>query len=222
MHIVGDMRVTLDGVNLVVPKASLRAALGAAIEAAEAQGAIIVEVRGDGQPISDDLLSEPPDDRAVFELIELSSANPKRLVSKTLRDAAEALDQLAQDQQSAFQLIQQGHISEGLQSLQGVFSLWDMVRDVVLRGSQVTGIDLVNLESLPGIVDKQPMKLCLAALAQSLRELKSAVDSEDWSRVGDIVGYGLDSLQRNWRAVLTALAEYVESTIRAGRGGGGG
>lgn len=218
MHIVSGMRVTLDGINLNVSEPSLRAALSAAIDAAEAQGAIIVEVKGDGRAVPDELLREPPDDRAVYEHLELTSAHPKRLVAKTLRDAAEAMNQIASDQQAAFQLVQQGDISAGLQSLQGVFSLWDMVRDVVLRGSQVTGIDLANLESLPGIADKQPMKLCLAALTQSLRELKSSVDAEDWSRVADIIGYGLDSLQRNWQAVLIALAEYIEISISKGRG----
>ena len=63
--------------------------------------------------------------------------------------------------------------------------------------------------------DKAPMGSCIGALKASLTEIKEALANEDWSLLGDIVGYNLEALGKDWKVVLTALADHVQRSSQA-------
>lgn len=229
----GNMRASLDGVILTLDRPTLRAALEAGIAAAEAKGAMVVGVVADGAEIPQSELEDPSDTElreGGFQLIELTSVRPAALVARTLRDAAGAIDGLIASQEQAAAAIQAGDVQKGLSDLQEVFMTWQIIRDVVSRGGGVLKRDLAAIPSLPGIDAKEPVALCLSALIHTLKEVKKAVDTEDWSALSDQVGYTLDAMAKDWKVVLSALAEHVERSFEhqsggdpsAGGGGGGG
>lgn len=210
------MLVTLDGVTLALDHPTVRTALEAGIAAAEAKGAMIVGVLGDNQELAQELLQEPPDTPGSpphFAHLAMSSVRPADLVARTLRDAAAAVDGLIASQQHAAAAIQEGKLQEGLVSLQEIFSTWQLVRDVISQGASVLKRDLTQLATLPGIDGNKPVQLCLNALVHTLREVKTSIDSEDWSALCDHVGFTLDAMAKDWKVVLGALADYVEASF---------
>jgi hypothetical protein len=208
------MHVELDGKVLNIPQTTLGEALRAARDVAEASGMLIVEVIADGKRLGDDELSHV--DNQTFADIRMFSVSPGSLVERSLRDASGVVEQIAELQQEVVSLIQRGQTREGLEQLQSVFSSWSAVREVVDQGGQILGIDLLAADAA-GTQEHASGAACAAGLAASLTEIKRALADQDWSALSDVVGYQLDGLAGNWKAMLDARADAIGRSSPGGR-----
>lgn len=203
------VEVILDGVAFSERAASISAALRAASETARTRGRIVVEVRADGERVPDAMLAGEAADLATIKVLSFVSANPRHLVTQTLRDAAAALNQATADQQRVCELVQSGETAEAIDPLRSVLSTWQAVRDVVDRGGALLGEPLQNLNV--GVEDgARSVAEATSGLREALRSLKDAMENEDWAAVSDTVGYDLDAQSRRWVALLLALADALE------------
>lgn len=201
------MKVFLDNEPLAVSPATVRAAIERAREAADAAGRLIVEVRGDGSPLGEGVLDDPPDsDHGLGELRMLSAA-PGPFVRETLLETVGVLDQARAEQSLAAELIQGGKLGEALEPLGRVLELWGVVRDVVERSCALLGIDaggvLVPEHDTTGAA-------CIAELMARLTSLKLAIAQQDWGGVSDELAYEMDALAVRWRSLVGELALRVQ------------
>jgi len=205
------MQVLLDGQALAVSKPTLAAALRSAVDAAQQRGRIIIEVKGDGQRIADDLLAAPSDEVCAIRTLAFISEDPRQLVARSFDDAGSVLANTKEAQQRVSERIQSGEVSEALDQLSECFTAWQAVHDVVSQGCGVLGwqVDSITLG------DGSTLGMAVGALRGHLRSLKDALGSEDWSAVSDLVGYDLDA-QADLRRVL--LAELSQRALDSGPG----
>ena len=84
------MRTVLDDQAIEPQPATLRAALGLVRDRAEEAGRIIIEAHGDGAPLPDEYLAEPPEGDAGFAELRFTSVSRGAFLSETLRDAVHA------------------------------------------------------------------------------------------------------------------------------------
>lgn len=203
-HIQG-VEVLLDGRALKIGRSTLAEALKVGVSAAHDQQRIVVEVKGDGRRIPDDLLSQPSDELTSIRVIELTSANPRELVAASLREAAGALDDLRQTQQAAAEAMQAGDAPGAYDQLGVIFGSWQAVREVVVRAGAVLNVDVMNV---PLRINDEPETVAgaTADLSVHLRAIKDAMGAEDVSAMSDILAYDLDAAAERWSRVLTALS----------------
>lgn len=205
------MLVILDGTILNSDLTSLTEGLQAGIAAAEKKGTLIIEVKADGVPVGNEVLSGEKEHAGPVASLEMVSVRPRELMAQTLRNAAGALDEVEPKREMAAEKLAQGELQEAMDELQVVLSAWQTVQSITEKGGQLLGEDLTQAH-LKAIDAQTPVADCIQALRHVLAELNNALAEQDWSRLGDIVAYDLEVLARDWKVVLGALADHVEHT----------
>jgi len=192
------MKAFLDQKQIDVQRPTLAAALAAGAAEAERQGRIVVEVRADGRSVTGDELESPSDTEGAAE-ISMVTAEPRALVSVTLGDAAEALDQARPTHSRAAELVQQGQLADAIGAMETVLGAWGAARAALDQGSLVLGQDLAD-----GI---EGAKQEIDGLASQLAELQRALADQDWSSVADVLAYELEPRAGAWSGLLRAASE---------------
>ncbi|MBL8762204.1 MAG: hypothetical protein JNL50_12970 [Phycisphaerae bacterium] len=211
-----SMRLLLDNDVIFTPRESLALALKTGVEEAERRGRIIIEVHGDGRPLGDDLLSAPPDDASGISELRLISADPNLLVAETLMQAADSLRLARQHQSSASDKFLAGDTDAALDEVKHAFGVWQAVRDAFEKSAQVLGTQLFEAKFDVGNGQTRAAREDVDALTAALREVRDAMEAQDWSALADAMEYGLSGVVDRWEVMLTAIAR----AIREGRVGG--
>jgi hypothetical protein len=219
------MQVLLDGNPLSVSNPSLAGALATAAADAQRRGRIIVEVKADGVLLSGDKLGKPSNDPSTIKELRLLSAEPRALVRHTILEAVTepralvrhtileavtALESARTEQAAAAELIQSGDPEQALGKLQAAMITWQTVRDVVEQSAAVLRIDLDSL-ALPGVDEGISFKTATKDLLGHLKQMRTALDQQDWSALSDVVGYDLDAQVGVWKGLLVALSQHVSA-----------
>ncbi|GJQ29198.1 MAG: hypothetical protein HBSAPP03_10820 [Phycisphaerae bacterium] len=209
-HIHG-MDVLLDGEPLRVEGNTLAAAMKAAADAARARGRMIVEMKSDGRPISDDQLANAAGAMEGVGVLSFASADPSALVSQSFVDAAEALGGAMADQMAVADAIAAGQLDDAIEPLQRVIATWQSVREVVDRSSAVLGVRLADVR-VNVTEGAATLNEASTPLREALRALRDGMENEDWSAVSDAVGYDLDAQAKEWIVLLRGVAAKVRSS----------
>lgn len=191
------MRVTLDGRVIEGAPETVRGALATLAGEARRRGRLVIEVRADGQVLGGAALADPPE--APCSELEAWSADAGDLAREVLLDAAAALDSIRARQAAAAEHILTGRIDEVPVPLGEALNAWQMVHEAMLR------VQELQADGLPvPVVDAGDLA---ARLAEHLSRVKRALTAGDWSALGDLLGYELESLAVAWKEVLQRACE---------------
>ena len=199
------MRVLLDETPCEIDATYVGEAIAAAAELAEGRGRIIVDVQVDGQSWGDAQLSDLARDRTEADDVQLTTADPRALVSQTLGDASEVLAGADQLQREAAELIEANAIPEAMEKLREALGTWDSVVLAITMGGQMLNLDLEAVE-----VDGVPTHLVIAGLKDRLRMVRSALQSHDPIGLSDTLLYELPEIIQSWRDLLEQLQRTVQ------------
>lgn len=209
------MQVLLDDQPLPIDRPTLAAALRTAQEAARLRGRIIVEAFADGTQISDELLSRPSDEPVNINKLAMRSAEPRALVSFTLIDAAEALTHVAEDHDRVGRDIQAGKTEQALGKLGESIATWQAVCDILNKGATLLHLDLDAVTLPDG--DPTPLSGRFTSMLERLGSIRTALETQDFSALSDILLYDMAPLARQWSETLRLIAEMVRNgTIVSG------
>lgn len=213
------MQVFLDDQKLDVaapPAPTLARALAAARDLAERQGRVIVEATHDGMPIATEHLEEASPTSggstsssvAFHGEVRFVSAEPRSLVKVTWQDVAEALRRTEADQTKAAELLHMGKLEEAMEYLGASLGVWENVRQAVLNGAALVGLDLETVVIDQHHPDKPSMTVAerVGGLVEHLQNVKRAIQAQDWSSLADTLEYELCEESRLWQRVLTQMA----------------
>lgn len=203
------MKVFFDNEPVSVEPQTLRRALEIARERAQQAGRIVVDIVGDGIPITGEILDDPPDNDAGLGELRMVSAAVGPFVRVTLLDAADALLEAKADQDLAAELVQTGNIEDAMGPMQRAISVWDAVQQIVEQTKELAGLEPeAVLIELDGVSFEG--RECIGELAKHLGEIKRSLTEQDWSSLSDELAYELDRLGLRWAAMLRALADTVD------------
>jgi hypothetical protein len=201
------MKIRLDETLLETEASTVAEALVIGRTAAEANGRLVIEVHGDGQPVPPEMLDEPPDHDAGFGELRLLSTLPGPFIQTTLLDAADLLGQVRVDQAEAVRLFQSGHIEEGFGPLQRALTSWAIVRDVVDKSASLGAVDPagVSVTAADGTARTGPAHI--EALSTHLLEVKRALQIQDFSALAEVLEIDMTLEATQWEQFLSALAD---------------
>ncbi|MEZ6242235.1 MAG: hypothetical protein R3B57_04260 [Phycisphaerales bacterium] len=200
------MIVYLDDERIEPEAPTLWAAIDLARRTAHERGRVIIEVKGDGDPLDADTIDDADGSDVGFAELRLVSTAPGPMAREILLEACDTLDRARLDQSRAAELIQSGAIADALDPMQSALEAWSLVREVVDKIQALTGISPVGVHvSVRG--GQFTGGECVASLTAALAQLRAAVRASDWSALSDLLAYDLDEQADRWRAMLAALAE---------------
>jgi hypothetical protein len=204
------MQVLLDGTPIAVARPTLADAIATCAADAQSRGRIIVEVKADGVVLAGDKLGNFSGDPNTIRELQLLSAEPRALVRHTILEAVGALENARSDQARAAEQIQSGQTEQALGTLQTAMVTWQTVRDVVEQSAGVLGLQLDTL-AVSGVEEGVTFGTATKELLGHLRQLRTALDQQDWSALSDIVGYDLDAQVGVWKGLLVGLSQHVST-----------
>jgi hypothetical protein len=194
------MKVTLDGATLEVGDQTLSGALSSALEAAGDR--LIIDAVADGERVSPEDLTTPPDRSPYAGEIEFTSADPIALMKVTVGEAVDSIDQIEQWQREAGEQMQAGDLERALPIIASVLGGWGALR---------TTVELVVQGGLmPPSLAEESLNSLVGDLAELLGELKASIERQDWSSVSDTLAYDLDDRADAWRDWLLNAADSLE------------
>ncbi len=203
------MQVLLDDQPVPIDRPTLAAALRAAQDAARVRGRIIVEAYADGTQVSDELLSSPSDEPVNIRQLAMRSAEPRALVSFTLTDAADALVHVADDHDKVGRDIQAGRTQQALGKLGESIATWQAVCDILNKGATLLKLDLDSVTLDDG--DPTPLSGRFSAMLERLASIRTALESQDFSALSDILLYDMAPLARQWSVTMKTIAAMVRT-----------
>lgn len=184
--------------------------VGQAIEGAAAlardRGRLIVDVSVDGSRWTDSRLGRPETESAVADVVRLVSAEPAELVRETFRQAREALVEVDRLQQEAAELLQSDRQAASMDTLSEAITIWLSVRQAVVQGAQLTGLDLNDVNTPHPIIES------IHSLNQRLEILRTALTRRDLIGLSDALLYEFPEVIEGWQAALTELERRVEES----------
>lgn len=216
------MRALLDGREIDVADGTMRTALAAAREAADALGRVIVEAELDGQPISNEELAEPSAVPGAGREVRFVSAEPRALVRTTLLEIADLMPRVREAQLAAASDLQVGRMQPAFGHLQEAVGIWDALRRAVQEGPALLGIGLEQFlvgRPGPGAPDQgagtarqgacEPIVGHVGRLSDLLADLKAAIQAQDWSSLADLLEGELADAAERWESILRDMAAHI-------------
>ena len=193
------MKLVMDGKTISDDLAGIASAVDLARSKAAELGRLIIEINADGSP-ADELLDTLPDDSAGVTELGVVTADKGAFLSETLHDAKDALAQTVFAQHQAVKRLDLSEIQGGMAELRDVLEGWQAVRTIVEQASILMETDLQTLD-----LDGTPAVETVVGLAGELSELRDAVSTEDWSALGDLLGFDLEKRAESWNLLLNSL-----------------
>ncbi len=194
------MRIMLDDMPCDVTATTVGEAIDAAAALAEDRGRLIVDVAVDGRRWTETELASPDRHADIAEVVRLTSARPAELVRQTFTDAAEALLDADGLQREAAELLQSDERTVSLDKLNDAISIWLSVREAIVKGTQLVGLDLDEVT-----VGDVPIGDTIRRLNERLEVIRSTLGQGDEIGLADTLLYEFPSVVEEWRGVLAEL-----------------
>lgn len=195
------MKILLDDTPCDIDAANVGQAVAAAVGLAEDSGRLVVEVLVDGNSLSEDELQETPRLEAGATEVKVLTTTMDTLLHETFLEAAAALGGAAESQTRAAEMLQAGDTSAGMNELVGALETWTGIRDAVVKGLELAGVDPEEIE-----FDGTRLTSAIASLQKSLATLKDAMVADDLAATCDCLLYELPTVNETWGTVLKGLA----------------
>lgn len=173
------------------------------------KGRIAVELTVDGKSPSNIEMETIRAQPAGEHDVAIATADPREMALDALSAMEQALQQTDDLRQTAADLLQRNEIQPAMQSLGICLTTWQQAQQCVTQSAALTGIDLNALS-----VDGQPMLELITCFSGQLREIRTALENQDYVSLSDILTYELSETGPAWRNAIAAL-----STDIVARGG---
>lgn len=204
------MKAFLDRAALPLPAHTVAAAISAGRQHAAAAGRVIIEVKLDGRPLSDEELDSPSDLPLPDSTLELFTADAAALVRSSFADVADHLGQARQDQADAARCLHAGEIQESLGKLQSALTCWEALQQVIRQGPALLRVPLEAIVLPDGAGRQLSILDRVNALAGDLAAIRSALETRDWSALADALDGDLDTAASVWQGLLLAMSERLK------------
>lgn len=203
------MKILLDGQALTESAAAtVSEAIEKASDHAEEKGRMITEVVVDGKLWDEQQIKAELEGPTGAEEVQLSSTDPRQLVSDTFEDACEALAEADRIQRDAAELFQADKNDEAMTRLNDAFVIWQSVQKAVLVGTQVAGWELTEADELSVAINSASENL-----NKHLTAIRDALQSDDPIGVSDTLLFELPIVITQWRSLLTDMNERVLAEV---------
>lgn len=201
------MIVTLDGRRLDEPYSSGMTLQSVIDQVREAHlgDRLVISVAVNGHSFGEDELEQrlaaPVKNN---DQVDLESGDRREIAAEALLGIAAPLTDAEPNLEQLADLLNAGKISEGMEHISAVVSLWQTCWQTISQCCDLLQQDLTLF-----VHDKKTVREHTNDLVGKLHELRSGLEARDHVRIADLIRYEMPPLCRTWRALLTQLADAI-------------
>jgi hypothetical protein len=197
------MPVSIDNAILNTQQLGL-ATVGAVLDHVARQGRVAVSMtvdRAEPDYANTDAL------RAIAtegHLVQLETADPREMAMDALVAMESALGEADASKDKAADLLQRNQTQAALVQLSACLGVWQQAQQCVAQSAQLVGINLDEIR-----VDGEDLQAVVSRFAAQLREIRRALEDQDYVALGDVLNYELGETGRQWRSAIVSLSTAV-------------
>lgn len=170
------------------------------------RGRLITSIVCDGRAVVSDeieaVLRLPAGD---FERLELQSGDLQGLAREVLTGARDLFERSEQCRRDAVDRFGDGQTGQAMEKLAECFRAWVHVHEAVAKTGQLLHMDLEQMR-----IGDFNVSSWLADLTCKLRDLKGALEANDYVSIADILRYEFDEIAERWDALIASLIDRTE------------
>ena len=136
--------------------------------------------------------------------VQVETADPREMAMDALVAMEQALDQADTAKDKAAELLQRNQPQAALAQLGACLGVWQQAQQCVSQSARLVGIDLDQID-----IDGQNVQTMASHFATQLREIRRALEDQDYVALGDVLTYELGETGRNWRSAIVSLSTAV-------------
>ena len=193
------MSVTVDDEPLSAESLGL-ATVGQVLAHLQSRNRLVVHVLIDGHEPDlermDALRGQPVSDRTVF----IETVEPQRIAGEVFDQVESLLVDAEGLRLQAVDHLQAGQHADALKKLGTCFTTWNHAQESVEKVARLLRIDLDRVS-----LDEGTLQTWLATFAGQLGEIRNALESRDYSHLGDILAYEANDAGDRWRQAIEAM-----------------
>ena len=156
-----------------------------------------IDVLGDALT---DYLTTPVNE---FERIDIQTGVPDALIAHAMREARDTLASAERDRSDVVELLGRGRTGDAIILLGKCLNQWFHINEAISKSLGLIGIVPDAFE-----IDLAELASALDPIAGKLADVKSAVKSQDYVTLADILEYEFNEVIACWQAAIERLLEH--------------
>ncbi len=201
------MPVTVDSAPLDTASLGLES-IGDLLDHVQAGGRIAINITVDGQtPDMSDMAAFralPADAAAII----IETADPREVALDALSGMENALTLTDELHQKAAALLQHNEIQQAMRCLGACLTTWQQAQQCITQCAALLKIDLDQVQA-----DDQPLTEIINRFCEQLRDIRSALENQDYTTLSDILTYELSETGAAWRSAIAALSTDIAARL---------
>ena len=169
-------------------------------------GRMVIGLRCDGEDIRSDAMATTLCKQArSFERLDVFTDTKGVLVAEAMAQAATSLEQTEAGCERVAELLTEGKIAEGIDTLGECIGAWQQIHEAVSKSIQMLELDVEK-----ATVNDQRLIDMISKPKEALLQIKDALQSQDNVLLADVLQYELDDVTGQWHAIIAELRERAE------------
>lgn len=130
----------------------------------------------------------------------VETAEPRAVASEALDEVERQMAEADRLTGEAVDLLQKNQPAAAMQKLSGCFTTWHHAQDSVTKTAQLMRLKLEDIEAAG-----QSLSTLMSKFSDQLRSIRGALESRDYTTLGDVLTYETPETTRKWRDAMGAM-----------------
>lgn len=209
------MEITVDGVVIddvfVEDETTIELALKHVQDHLCADDQLVVGVHCNGQDVpAQEMAATLKKPANSFSSLTILTGTRGSLVSSAMNEAATCLTSTEDACRQTATLLTEGKTAEAAQTLGECLRIWQQVHEAIGKSIEMLQLDPVQVH-----VDDSPLSELIGKPKGVLLQMKTALQSQDFVLLADILEYEITEVTQNWSSIVKALRERAQERVQA-------
>ena len=193
------MSVTVDDEPLAADSLGF-ATVGDVLAHLRARNRLVVHVLIDGREPDLGRLESLREQQLGGHAVFIETIEPQRIASDVFDQVESLLTDADELRTQAVDHLQAGEHADALKKLGTCFTTWNHTQESIEKIARLLKIDLDRI-----VLDQGTLQVFLATFTTQLNDIRTALESRDYSHLGDILAYEAHDAGDKWRQAIGAM-----------------
>ncbi|MEK6677757.1 MAG: hypothetical protein AABZ47_19155 [Planctomycetota bacterium] len=171
-------------------------------------GRLVVRLQFDGQDIkAEGMTAALQCDASALTRLDVFTASRGELVIDTMNQASLSLQETEEGCHQAAEMLGQGKVQEGMDTLAECLRIWQQVHQAVIGSIEMLGLDIME-----ATFQDAPLLDAVTKPKAVLFQIRDALKVNDHVLLADLLEYELSDVTNQWFSIIAHLREEADST----------
>ena len=199
------MPIFLDDQPIASVGRSLSEVLSSTTDHLARRGRVVVEIQVDGENLTGDELQAHSNSAIEDGEVRLYSANPRVWAHSTITALRTELDQAADLQARAADLLHRDSPSKAMLLLTKILEIWQQTQQGIACSVNLIGVDWNKLQ-----IARKPLPARITELTQQFKTVHDAIEANDSTTLAAWLGHQWPEIADHWHKMLNDVIELID------------